>query len=140
MPSLLDIDLSRDNAIENDPADRIRSNRFNRDAESAKVFGRVCLVDRDGRITNETSQFNRSQCRIGDRRLETDDAADWDSLTGRVVNSNGCRVSQVSARSATAGQSVAMQRLGRGQQPVVFGRRNVEVVTGADSSGQLCDT
>ncbi|MBB3205459.1 hypothetical protein FHS27_001259 [Rhodopirellula rubra] len=108
MPGFGDIDLGRDDSVEDDSADFAIADRFDRDAESARVvvFGRANRFD--GRIANEAGQFNRAGFGIRDGRIESGDAANRDDRTRRVVNANGRRVSQVCSLTTAAGQTVAM--------------------------------
>ncbi|WP_146414753.1 hypothetical protein [Crateriforma conspicua] len=58
MPGLGDIDLSRDNAIEDDATNLVFGDRFDRDAHATRGSTRPGLADFDRRITNESSEFN----------------------------------------------------------------------------------
>ncbi|TWT51025.1 hypothetical protein Pla22_38010 [Rubripirellula amarantea] len=137
MPGFGDVDLGRDDTVKDNSTDFAIADWFNRDADSARVFvfGWANCFDR--RIANEAGQFNRAGFGIRDRRIESGDAADRDDDTGGVVNANGRCVSQVRSRTAAAGQTVAMRRLGRRQQSVVFDRGDIETVAGSNTSCHL---
>ena len=137
MPRFGDINLGCDYAIEDNSSDFVVADRFNRDTDSAGmiIFGWLGRFNR--RVANEASQFDGAGFGIGDRRFKTDDATDRDDRTRFVVDSNSRCVSGVRSRASTAGQSIAMRRIGRRQQSVVFDRRDVETVTGSNASCQL---
>ena len=137
MPRFCDIDLGRDDSVKDDSTDFAIANRFDRDTNSAGVFIFRRQDRFDGRVTDEAGQFNRTSFGIRDRRIESGDAANRDDGTRRVVNANGRCVSQMRSRTTAAGQTVAMRRLGRRQQSVVFDRGDVETVAGSNTSCHL---
>ncbi|WP_168565164.1 hypothetical protein [Crateriforma spongiae] len=112
VPGFTDVDLGGNHAIEHHSADLAIADRLNRDTDSAGVFifGWANRFDRC--VADEASQFHRAGLRIRDRRIETHDAADRDHHTGRVVHTNRCGVSQVSASTTATGQPIAVHRLG----------------------------
>ena len=137
MPRFCDIDLGSDDSVEDDPANFAVADRFNRDADSAGmfIFGWADRFDR--RVADEAGQFNGAGFGIRDGRIESGDAANRDDGTRGVVNANGRCVSQMRSWTTTARQTVAMRRLGRRQQSVVFDRGDVETVAGSNTSCHL---
>lgn len=140
VPGLSDVDLGGDDAVKDDSADLVFSDRFDGDAETAGVFvfsGSRCF---NRGIADEAGQVNGASFRVGDRRIETDEATDRDERCGFVVNANGRCVSQMRSWSRAAGESIAVRCFGRCQQPVVFDRGDVETVAGSNTSGHLRNT
>ncbi|WP_146389220.1 hypothetical protein [Allorhodopirellula solitaria] len=66
MPRFGDIDLGRDHAIEDDSADFVVTDGFNRDTDAASVivFGRFGRFDRS--VANEASQFDWAGVGVGE--------------------------------------------------------------------------
>ena len=134
VPSLADVDLGGHDAVKDDSTDLVFADRFDGDAETARVFVFSGPRRFDRGVADEAGQFNGASFWVGDRRFETDDAADWDERSRFIVNTNGRGVSQMRAWSRAAGESVAVRCFGRCQQSVVFDRGDVETVAGSNTS------
>ena len=140
VPGFVDVNLGRNDAVEDDSADFTIADRFDRDADSAGVFIFGWANRLDGRLADEAGQLHRAGFRIRDRRIKADDTANRDDRTGRVVNANGRCVSKMRASTTATRQPTAMHRLRRRQQPIVFDRGDFKVVAGSNTSGQLRDS
>lgn len=66
VPSFRDIDLGGNHPIEDDPADFVVSDGFNRDTDAASVIvvGRLCRFNRG--VANEAGQFHWAGVGIGE--------------------------------------------------------------------------
>ncbi|QEG02353.1 hypothetical protein Mal15_64400 [Stieleria maiorica] len=134
MPGLGDIDLSRDNAIEDDATNFVFGDRFDRDAHATRGSTRSRFANFDCRITDESSEFDRTIERVGQWLNESSRATNRNRLRCDVVNANRRRVLQVCPWSASTGQPILVQCIGRRQQPVVLGGGDIVLVAGANSS------
>ncbi|QDT62356.1 hypothetical protein SV7mr_49040 [Stieleria bergensis] len=134
MPGLLDVDNRCDHAIKNNSTDFVFRDRFNCDSHAAG--GTFCsrLADFDCCIAYESSKFNGPFEWIGERSQKTAHTADRYRFGCCVVNANCRRVLHVGSWTASAWQSVLMKRIGSGEQSVVLGGRDIELVAGSDSS------
>lgn len=134
MPGLGDIDLSRDNAIEDDATDLVFGNRFDRDAHTTRGSTRHRFANFDCRIANKSSEFDRTIERVGQWLNKSSRTTDRNRLRCDVVNANRRRVLQMCPRSASTGQPILMQCISRRQQPVVLGGGDIVLIAGANSS------
>lgn len=134
MPSLGDINLGGNETIEDNPANLIFCDGFNRNADASGRCAGARLADFDRRITNESGKFDRTIKRIGQRLNKSRGAADRNRLRCDVVNADGCRILHMSPRPAATRQSILVQCIGRRQQPVVLSSRDVELIARANSS------
>ncbi|MCM2370783.1 hypothetical protein [Aporhodopirellula aestuarii] len=135
MPSFYDVDSRGHDAIEHHAADLVFRDRFDGDPNATCMFafGRAHALDCC--IANESGQFHRAECRIGQRRLEADDSANRNRGCRQVVNANGCGVSQMRARTTSARQSISMRGFGSDKQSVVFSSGDRKLIAWFNASG-----
>ncbi|MBB3204946.1 hypothetical protein FHS27_000713 [Rhodopirellula rubra] len=92
VPSFDDVDSRGHNAIEHHASDFVFRDRFDGDPNATSVFIFCRPNASDCRVANEAGQFHRPNGRIGQRRLETNDPANWDRRCRQVVDANGCSI------------------------------------------------
>ena len=134
MPGLGDVDLSRDNAIEDDATNVVFGDRFDGDAHTTRGSTRPRFANFDCRIANESSEFDRTVERVGQWLNKTSRTTDRNRLRCDVVNANRRCVLQVRPWPASTGQPILVQCISRRQQPVVLGGGDIVLVAGANSS------
>ena len=138
MPSGHHVYTRGDDASEHDPTDSAGGNRFNGNAEATRVFvfGGQNAFDCD--VAHKTCQLRRTDFWITQRRSEANTATDRDRLRSKVMDTNRRGVPHMRASATATRQSIATDRIGSRQQPIVFSGGNGKLVARLNASGHCC--